>query len=772
TITGACCLYNGNCADETLQIECDTFGGTWNEGQTCSEVDCPQPGACCFGNGACSLSLETDCLDAGGDFLGEGTDCDPNQCPQPTGACCYDDGSCNENLEQTECLGGGGSWNEALTCQEADCPQPAPYAACCVDFNCTLQTEADCLNNNGEWYAGVESCSPNPCTVITVDDDGLDLPDADFDSIQAAVDFAGAGWEIVVYPGTYTATGDCVMNLDGKELHLHGLPGQAEQTIVDGENQRRCAKIADVAPGMLHIAHLTLTRGGGTSSGGSAIRANDASPLIESVIVTGNASIQRGTVYGFGDSDMIFRSCVFEANESSTGAGIGAYDNGVGDSCEITVESCEFRNNLALLQGGALYTNGSSSFTVSDTLFCENRCTACDEPGGNPDDQDISGNWTDGGGNEFLNFCSEINVDDDGLDWPDAQFSNIQDAVDAAADGDTILVHPGTYTTSGGSSTPVVNLDGKRVTLVSNDGPEVTFIDGRNGSGYRTHVGIRCDDAPAETRIEGFTIIGCKAESTERSGGGMRLTNSSPTVIDCIIRECEAGLQGGGVYARDSEPTFRNVRFIDNEATLGGGIYFFRSSASSISPVLQDCLFEGNDASSGGAIFSNKANLLVTGSVIRSNTANTAGAIYIGDDPAWARIRNSVLCGNSLPQLGGHEPAENFNNEISDDCVTGACCLDDGICSDDAAFDAMYGLTCELLGGEFTIDATCEDDPCSEACPADINGDGIVNVQDLLNVIADWGCTAPESCLADINGDGTVNVQDLLLVIGDWNCQG
>jgi hypothetical protein len=56
----------------------------------------------------------------------------------------------------------------------------------------------------------------------------------------------------------------------------------------------------------------------------------------------------------------------------------------------------------------------------------------------------------------------------------------------------------------------------------------------------------------------------------------------------------------------------------------------------------------------------------------------------------------------------------------------------------------------------------------------DVNGDGVVNVNDLLEVINAWGaCPAPPvACPADIapppQGDGTVNVNDLLLVINNW----
>lgn len=46
----------------------------------------------------------------------------------------------------------------------------------------------------------------------------------------------------------------------------------------------------------------------------------------------------------------------------------------------------------------------------------------------------------------------------------------------------------------------------------------------------------------------------------------------------------------------------------------------------------------------------------------------------------------------------------------------------------------------------------------------DVNGDGIVNIQDLVLVAAKLGQTGTSS--ADVNGDGQVNIQDLVLVAG------
>ena len=48
----------------------------------------------------------------------------------------------------------------------------------------------------------------------------------------------------------------------------------------------------------------------------------------------------------------------------------------------------------------------------------------------------------------------------------------------------------------------------------------------------------------------------------------------------------------------------------------------------------------------------------------------------------------------------------------------------------------------------------------------DVNGDGTVDVLDLLTLLGDWG-PCP-SCASDLNGDGTVNVLDLLDLLANW----
>ena len=53
---------------------------------------------------------------------------------------------------------------------------------------------------------------------------------------------------------------------------------------------------------------------------------------------------------------------------------------------------------------------------------------------------------------------------------------------------------------------------------------------------------------------------------------------------------------------------------------------------------------------------------------------------------------------------------------------------------------------------------------------ADVNGNGAVDVDDLLDIINSWGAcpSPPELCDADVTDNGVVDVDDLLMVINDW----
>jgi hypothetical protein len=62
--------------------------------------------------------------------------------------------------------------------------------------------------------------------------------------------------------------------------------------------------------------------------------------------------------------------------------------------------------------------------------------------------------------------------------------------------------------------------------------------------------------------------------------------------------------------------------------------------------------------------------------------------------------------------------------------------------------------------------------PPAGPCPGDFDGDGYVNIVDLLVLLGSWGpCDAP--CDADLNGDGVVDILDFLELLNLWGiCAG
>jgi parallel beta-helix repeat protein/predicted outer membrane repeat protein len=338
-------------------------------------------------------------------------------------------------------------------------------------------------------------------------------------------------------------------------------------------------------------------------------------------------------------------------------------------------------------------------------------------------------------------------VDDDGLDFPKADFDNIQAAVDAAAPTDEIIVYPGTYTSN---DSAVVHLGSSDAHwLHSSDGPESTIIDGQGA-----RIGVHFNQTPwgQEMKLEGFTI----KNSYSSEGGGIRCTGCSPLILDCIITD-NSGSNGAGIYTKyysgDSSPEIRGCHITNNTANgEGGGIFITGSNAV---PTIIDCVISGNSAGTDGGGICTWQAALITGCSISDNTATSRGGGIFGDDAsvgdcefvsntaasggavfctASMYIGNCVVCENIAPQLMGPW-IDVGENQISEFCGSGACCTgNQAICVMSIQTD------CEHFGGIFQgYGFDCGDVTCQTSCFGDITGDGVVNVSDLLAVIAVWG---------------------------------
>lgn len=102
----------------------------------------------------------------------------------------------------------------------------------------------------------------------------------------------------------------------------------------------------------------------------------------------------------------------------------------------------------------------------------------------------------------------------------------------------------------------------------------------------------------------------------------------------------------------------------------------------------------------------------------------------------------------------------------------GACCLPNGNCL------VVTENTCGVINGTwYGMNTDCNDsdnngtaDICEEddACVGDLNGDGNVDITDMLGVLANWGACGEGACNGDLNDDGVVDITDMLAVLSHW----
>ena len=123
------------------------------------------------------------------------------------------------------------------------------------------------------------------------------------------------------------------------------------------------------------------------------------------------------------------------------------------------------------------------------------------------------------------------------------EHQSIQAAIDAAVDGDIVLVAPGRYN-------EVLDLGGKAITLKASGAVSKTVIDGS----FKKNSVIRCVSGEGrDTVIDGFTITSGTGDPSyygvdSTIGGGLLVMGSKPIVRNCVIRGNNATYTGGGMY--------------------------------------------------------------------------------------------------------------------------------------------------------------------------------------------------------------------------------
>ncbi|NOT02199.1 MAG: hypothetical protein HOP29_16445, partial [Phycisphaerales bacterium] len=223
-----------------------------------------------------------------------------------------------------------------------------------------------------------------------------------------------------------------------------------------------------------------------------------------------------------------------------------------------------------------------------------------------------------------------------------ADYSTIQQAVDAALDNDVVVVADGVYSGPGNRD---IESGGRTVTVRSANGPSSCIIDCQSAG--------RAFNLPFS--VEGFTIV--NGVASVGGGGGIRCT-ANTTIRNCVISNC-AAWSGGGVESGLGRPTIDNCVITGNTAEeIGGGV-------SCRDALITNCVIANNHAQRGGGVHCREYQAPVfRNCVIRNNTSDTEGGGVRAADSS-AVFSNCTFANNAAPMGGAIGVwAYNFNASV------------------------------------------------------------------------------------------------------------
>ena len=161
-------------------------------------------------------------------------------------------------------------------------------------------------------------------------------------------------------------------------------------------------------------------------------------------------------------------------------------------------------------------------------------------------------------------------------------YSTIQAGINAATDGDTVLIADGTYQGAGNKN---LDFGGREIVVMSSGGADNCIIDCQmSGRGFYFHSG-----ETNAAKLRGIAIY----NGSNAYSGGINITNSSPTIEYCVIKGCVSqNSYGGGIYVSHGNPEIINCTLCLNAAKYGGGMY---ATASNFH--MNSCIVATNSAS-------------------------------------------------------------------------------------------------------------------------------------------------------------------------------
>ncbi|MGA1875735.1 MAG: right-handed parallel beta-helix repeat-containing protein [bacterium] len=216
-------------------------------------------------------------------------------------------------------------------------------------------------------------------------------------------------------------------------------------------------------------------------------------------------------------------------------------------------------------------------------------------------------------------------------------YAAIQTAIEAAHDGDMIIVSPGTYyenITFLDKVITVKSIDPNNASIVS-----ATIIDG----GKKNSVVTFDNGEEGNSSLSGFTL----RNGSNFDGGGI-YCDASPSITHCVIIGNTAHNRGGGIFCNRFSATISHCIIAENSASVGGGICCWQKS----SPTITHCTIRGNSSAvRGGGVFCDYSSVRISTSEVIGNSSGSGGGIWCQDSSLI--VSNCLMCDNSVSGSGG-----------------------------------------------------------------------------------------------------------------------
>jgi len=245
-------------------------------------------------------------------------------------------------------------------------------------------------------------------------------------------------------------------------------------------------------------------------------------------------------------------------------------------------------------------------------------------------------------------------------------YATIQDAIDAASSGDTVVIVAGTFTecidTSGidltliGAGAMNTTIDGasactSAVSIVAGETVSLEDLSIAN-SGYRA---IEVDSSTAA--LVGISVHGAGTTSTTTlpSGGGALYASDAGVSIESSSFSTNQGGSGGAIFATASTLDITDSEFWDNEAyTAGGAVHAEQGSALTLDGVTFDGDLASSSSAYGGAVHVSTSTSFSASDVSFSDhSAVYGGAIALRTTLTDTSLSDCTVEGSTASRGGG-----------------------------------------------------------------------------------------------------------------------